>query len=48
MDDISAEVEDEKFFDVICRLVSCGGKKSIVCGKLLTAVDELKVSYRGT
>ena len=27
MDDISAEVEDEKNIDVICRLVSYGGKR---------------------
>ena len=27
MDDISAEVEDEKNIDVICRLVSDGGKR---------------------
>ena len=26
MDDISSEVEDEKNVDVICRLISCGGK----------------------
>ena len=31
MDDISAEVEDEKNVDVICRLISYGGKILCLC-----------------
>ena len=40
MDDISAEVEDEKNADVICRLVSYGGKKDFVCGSDEAAKDD--------
>ena len=40
MDDISAEVEARQFFDVICRLVSYGGKKDFVCGSDEAAKDD--------
>ena len=41
MDDISAEVEDEKNVDVICRLVSYGGKKTL-CVEMVKQLKMIK------